>query len=201
MSSDMPSQPEPDQCALNKNGQLKDANDIVFFHSPSNKHTIPLLPVDVPVDGGTGTGTDNGGMARIHSFIRLLMPCILACCNRPQQNKNLVLQAILAAEHLNKWGDLDKKHHQPTQYLKRKTKCIKVIDGLSNIYPEDDNKYQTDTTDGTSEADNASDVDISNREVSFRLLITLGSFKVAIIDPIIGSIIFTIMSFLGPIFD
>jgi len=32
-------------------------------------------------------------------------------------------------------------------------------------------------------------------------LITIGSFKVAIIDPIIGPIIFTIMSFLGPIFD
>jgi len=29
----------------------------------------------------------------------------------------------------------------------------------------------------------------------------IGSFKVAIIDPIIGPIIFTIMSFLGPIFD
>jgi len=29
----------------------------------------------------------------------------------------------------------------------------------------------------------------------------LGSFKVTIIDPIIGSIIFTIMSFLEPIFD
>ena len=30
---------------------------------------------------------------------------------------------------------------------------------------------------------------------------SLGSFKVAIIDPIIGSIIFTIMSFLEPNFD
>jgi len=69
MSSDMPSQPEPDQCALDKNGQLKDAKDIAFFHSPSDKHTIPLPPEDAPVDGGTGTGTDNGGMARIHSFI------------------------------------------------------------------------------------------------------------------------------------
>jgi len=69
MSSDMPSQPEPDQCVLDENGQLKDAKDITFFHSPSNKHTIPLPPEDVPVDGGTSTGTDNGGMARIHSFI------------------------------------------------------------------------------------------------------------------------------------
>jgi len=172
MSSDMPSQPEPDQCALDENGQLKDAKDITFFHSPSNKHTIPLLPEDAPVDGGTGTGTDNGGMACIHSFIRLLMPCILACRNRPQRNKNLVLQAILAVERLNEWGDLDKKHRQPKQYLKRKTKRIKVTDGLSNIDPEDDDKYQTDTTDGTSEADNASDVDISTGEVNFRLLIT-----------------------------
>jgi len=100
------------------------------------------------------------------------MPCILAHCNRPQRNKNLVLQAILAAERLNEWGDLDKKHRQPKQYLKRKTKCIKVTDGLSNIDPEDNDKYQTDTMDGTSEVDNASDVDISTREVNFRLLIT-----------------------------
>jgi len=32
-------------------------------------------------------------------------------------------------------------------------------------------------------------------------LIAIGSFKVTIIDPIIGSIIFTIMLFLEPIFD
>lgn len=171
MSSDMPSQPESDQCALDKNGQLKDAKDIAFFHSPSDKHTTPLPPMDVPVDRGTGTGTDDGGMACIQTFIQLLMPCILACHNRPQQNKNLGIQEILATECLNKWGILDKKHHQPKQNLKRKTKHIKVTDGLSNIDPEDNDEYQTDTTDGTSEADDASDVDISNGEVSFRSLI------------------------------
>lgn len=59
MSPNMPSQPDPDQCALDKNGQLKDAKDIVFHHSPSNKNPIPLPPVN----GETGTGTDNEGMA------------------------------------------------------------------------------------------------------------------------------------------
>jgi hypothetical protein len=60
MSPNMPSQPDPDQCALNKNGQLKDTKDLMFHHSPSDKNPIPLLPVD----GETGTGTDNEGMAR-----------------------------------------------------------------------------------------------------------------------------------------
>jgi len=45
MSSNMPSQPDPDQCALDKNGQLKDAKDITFFHSPSDKSPIPLPPM------------------------------------------------------------------------------------------------------------------------------------------------------------
>jgi len=82
MSSDRSSQPEPDQCALDKNGQLKDAKDIVFFHSPSDKNTIPLPPVD----GETGTGTDNRGMARTHIqfFVQLLMPSVLACHSSPQ---------------------------------------------------------------------------------------------------------------------
>ena len=63
----MPSQPDPDQCALDENGQLKDAKDITFFHSPSDKSPIPLPPV------GGETGTDNGGMARIQFLIRSLM--------------------------------------------------------------------------------------------------------------------------------
>jgi hypothetical protein len=77
-------------------------------------------------------------------------------------------------EHLNEWGDLDKKHCQLKQCLnlKRKAKQIKVIDGLSDINPEDDNNgaYQTDTADSISEleANNMSDNDISNGEVSVR---------------------------------
>ena len=52
----MPSQPNPDQCALDKDGQLKDAKDIPWFNSPSDKNTIPLLPVK------GDTVTDVGGM-------------------------------------------------------------------------------------------------------------------------------------------
>ena len=46
----------PDQCALDENGQLKEAMDIPFFHSPSDKNPIPLPPVDGEMftdDGGT----------------------------------------------------------------------------------------------------------------------------------------------------
>jgi len=82
------------------------------------------------------------------------------------------IQEILATEHLNEWGDLNKKHRQPKQRLQRKAKQIKVIDGLSDIDPEDDDddEYQTDTADSISksEANNTSDDDISNGEVSVR---------------------------------
>ena len=85
------------------------------------------------------------------------------------------IQEILAAECLNEWGYLDKKHCQPKQCLQRTAKWIKVIDGLSDINPEDkdDDKYQTDMADSISEseANNMSDDDISNREVSVRLSI------------------------------
>jgi len=39
-------QNDPDQCALDENGQLQEAKDIQFFHSPSNNNPIPLPPVD-----------------------------------------------------------------------------------------------------------------------------------------------------------
>ena len=151
--SNMPPQPDPDQCALDENSQLKDANHIMFFHSPSDNNPIPLLPVD----GKIGTSTNIRGMAQIPSFAQSLMHCTLAQLTRPQQNKNPGIQEILATEHLNEWGDLDKKHCQPNQHLnlKRKAKWIKVIDGLSDINPEDNNdgKYKTDTTDSISESE------------------------------------------------
>ena len=63
--SDIPPQSDPNQCVLDEDGQLKDAEHITFFNSPSNNNPIPLLPVD----GDTGTSTDNRGMAHI---LRLL---------------------------------------------------------------------------------------------------------------------------------
>jgi len=59
---DIPSQPDPDQCVLGEDGQLKDAKDIAFFHSPSDNNPIPLPPVD----GEAGASTDNGGMAHTY---------------------------------------------------------------------------------------------------------------------------------------
>jgi len=103
------------------------------------------------------------------------MPFILAQHTRLQRNKNTGIQEILAAERLNKWGNLDKKHHQPKQHSQRRAKRIKVVDGLSDIDPEDkdNDKYQTDTADSISEseANNTSDDVISNGEVSVRLSI------------------------------
>jgi len=94
ISPDMPSQPEPNQCTLDENGQLKDAKNIVFFHSPSNKYAIPLLPVDAPVDGGTGTGIDNGGMGCIQSFNSI----INALCSSLSQ-QTLVKQELRLARN------------------------------------------------------------------------------------------------------
>ena len=59
--SNIPPQSDPDQCTLDENGQLKDAEHITFFNSPSDNNPIPLPPVD----GDAGTSTDNRGMAHI----------------------------------------------------------------------------------------------------------------------------------------
>jgi len=83
----------------------------------------------------------------------------------------LGIQDILAAECLNEWGELDKKHCQPKPYLRRNAKHIKVMDGLSDLNSEDDDEYQIDTDNSTSEANDVSDNDISNGEVSARLSI------------------------------
>jgi len=78
-------------------------------------------------------------------------------------------------ECLNEWGNLDKIHRQLKQRLQRRAKQIKVVNGLSDIDPEDkdDDKYQTDMADSISEseANNTSDDVISNGEVSVRLSI------------------------------
>jgi len=94
-----------------------------------------------------------------------LTPHISAPRRRPQRNKNTALQDILAAERLNEWGDLDKKHRQRKPHSKRNTKRVKVMDNSSDLDPDDD-EYQTDTADSTSEASNASQDEISNGEVS-----------------------------------
>ena len=47
----------------------------------------------------------------------------------------------------------------------RNTKRVKVMGGLSDLDPED-NEYQTDLADSTSEANDTSDDNISNGEVS-----------------------------------
>ena len=57
----MPPQNDTDQCALDENGQLKDAKDIQFFHSPSDNNPIPLPPVD-------GETVSNGGMYQHTAF-------------------------------------------------------------------------------------------------------------------------------------
>src|SRR6266699_2240048 len=52
----MPPRSDPEQCALDENGQLKDANDIQWFNSPSDKTCIPLPPVEgETVVDGAGT--------------------------------------------------------------------------------------------------------------------------------------------------
>ncbi|KAF8502580.1 hypothetical protein F5888DRAFT_1904208 [Russula emetica] len=50
----MSARSDPDQCALDENGQLKDANNIQWFNSPSDKTPIPLPPVE-GVEGETVT--------------------------------------------------------------------------------------------------------------------------------------------------
>jgi len=104
-------------------------------------------------------------------FTQPLMACFPASHNRPQRNRGSGLQDILAAERLNEWGKLDKKHHHPKLRQKRNTKRIKVADDLSDLDPKDDD-YEVDTGDSTSEVTDASEDDISNREVSARLSIT-----------------------------
>ena len=104
----------------------------------------------------------------ILAFFLLLMPCIPACHGRPQRDKNSCLQDILAAERLNEWGELDRKHHQPKKCLKRDAKHVKVMDNLSDPDSEDDSEYQTDTADSATEANDALEDDISNGEVSAR---------------------------------
>ena len=54
--------------------------------------------------------------------------------------------------------------------MKRDTKCIKVMDSLSDPDSKDNNKYQMDTAHSTTEANNVLEDDISNGEVSARSL-------------------------------
>ena len=112
-------------------------------------------------------------------FIRPLIACFPAPYGRPQRNRGSGLQDILAAERLDEWGKLDKKHCHPKLHRKRNAKRIKVADGLSDLDPED-NDYEMDTGDSTSEVTDVSEDDISNGEVSARLSITFRSSLISI---------------------
>ena len=101
----------------------------------------------------------------ILSILQLLMPSIAAPHGRPWQNKNSGLQDILAAECLDEWGGLEKKHRLPTGRPKRNTKRVKVVESLSDHEPNDDDEYQTEVVDSVSEASNTSEGDIQNEEV------------------------------------
>ncbi len=109
------------------------------------------------------------------------VPGLPASRARPQRNKNTGLQEILAAERLDKWGDVDKKHCQPKRHLKRTTnatKHVKVMDNLSDPDSNNDDEYQTevvasDSTSEATQASNASEGSISNKEVSAVLSIFL----------------------------
>lgn len=151
-------QSDPDQCALDENGQLKDAKDITWLNSPSDKDPIPLPPVEAD-DGGTPRRLD------MLSILQLLMPSIAAPHCRPRRNKNSGLQDILAAERLDEWGGLEKKHRPPKGRPKRNTKRVKVVESLSDHEPDDDDEYQTEVVDSISEASNTSEGDIQNEEV------------------------------------
>ena len=107
---------------------------------------------------------------------------LLASHAQPQWNKNTGLQEILTAECLDEWSDVDKKHCQPKQHPKRTTnatKRVKVMDNLSDPdSDDDDDEYQmevvaSDSTSEATQASNASEGGISNKEVSAVLSIFL----------------------------
>ena len=49
---------DPDNCALAKDGTLKDANDILFFNSPSDKRPIRYKGSDDDTGSATSSGSD-----------------------------------------------------------------------------------------------------------------------------------------------
>ena len=49
---------DPDNCALAKDGTLKDANDILFFNSPSDKQLIGYKRSDDDTGSATSSGSD-----------------------------------------------------------------------------------------------------------------------------------------------
>jgi hypothetical protein len=99
------------------------------------------------------------------------MRSIAAPRARPQRNKNTGIQGILAAERLNEWGEVEKKHREPKRRPKRNAKRVKVMDSL-DLDPDaadDDDEYQTEVVNSASEStevSKTSDGDISNEEVS-----------------------------------
>jgi hypothetical protein len=62
-------QADPDQYVLDENGQLKEAKDIPFFHSPSDRNPIPLPPVYGDVRGAVA---DDGGMPWCTIFLSII---------------------------------------------------------------------------------------------------------------------------------
>jgi hypothetical protein len=117
-----------DQCALDESGGLKEAEDIEFFYSESEK--MPLTSSTV-----TLKQKNTGSAGELYTPLPLLFYVIsLSGLRRGQRKKNTEkLYTSIAAEQLNEFGSVIKKHrlHQqgprssrPVKKPKMDTTCI-----------------------------------------------------------------------------
>jgi hypothetical protein len=156
-----------DQCALDKSGNLKEAEDIEFFFSESEKNPLPSSAALSQCNPGN-TGTSNVPLYPLYYYYDV------SGLRRGERKRNIEkMHTSIAAEQCSEYGAMIKKHHphQQGQRSSRLTKKPKVdVIGVDHESDPNDGDF---ASDGSSmESSEVGDTEIdearpSNAEVCF----------------------------------
>jgi hypothetical protein len=139
--------PLQDQCAVDENGNLKDAKDIPWCFSPSSK--APML-----LECQEGDLANAAGAAAF--FCASPSLTLFTVQGRSSRNKNKRMLESIAQSRLDEFGNLEKKHRQPNVHSSKRPrkKRTRIADAdcpvLGSGDDGEDDAYETTSNDGGS---------------------------------------------------
>ncbi|KAG6805974.1 hypothetical protein H0H92_013183, partial [Tricholoma furcatifolium] len=129
-----------DQCALDSNGKLKDARDIVWYNDPDDELPVSRISVDTANTESSAAGRSG---LRIHNSSRMSM--------------------VTAADKLDDEGNLKRKFRASGPARARRV-IKKAKTGTQHEDADDDDDEDYEVEDGVETESDDEDVHISNEE-------------------------------------
>ena len=151
-------------CAFDANSKLKNASEIVFYDSESDK---------TPLTMNIAKGNSLGG--KYYTFVQLCVDHSKALDfvdgpTHGRRNKGQRMRGLVAADQLDEFGNLDKKHRQLRDRPAHKRTKVRTEPSNEETFSSDinDGDYSGASSDGSVASDGGRDLEdgrISNGEV------------------------------------